>query len=43
MVRLDSMNGTGNNSGSDRLVSRQKEENVEKVTDKKSCGTEIKH
>ena len=40
MVRLGSMNG---NSGLDHFVSRQNEENVEKVTEKKSCGTEMKH
>jgi hypothetical protein len=40
MVRLDSMNG---NSGLDHFVSRQNEENVEKVTEKKSHDTEMKH
>ena len=43
MVRLASMNGTGNNSGLDHFVSRQNEDNVEKVTENKSCGTEMKH
>ena len=43
MVRLGSMNGTGNNSGLDHFVSRQNEENVYKVTEKKLCGTEMKH
>ena len=43
MVRLGSMNGTGNNSALDHFVSRLNEENVEKVTEKKSCGTETKH
>ena len=37
MVRLGSMDG---NSGLDHFVSRQ---NVEKGTEKKSCGTEMKH
>jgi hypothetical protein len=37
------MNGTGINSGLDHFVSRQNGENVEKVTEKKSCGTEMKH
>ena len=40
MVRLGSMNG---NSNLDLFVSRQNEENVEKMTEKKSCGTEMKH
>ena len=40
MVRLGSMNG---NSGLNHFVSRHKEENVEKVTEKKSYGTETKH
>ena len=38
------LNGNGNNnSGFDHLVSRQNEEIVGKVTEKKSCGTEMKH
>ena len=43
MVRLGSMNGTGNNSGLDHFMSCQNEENVEKLTEKKSCGTEMKY
>ena len=43
MVRLGSMNGTGNNSDFINFMSRQNEENVEKVTEKKSCGTEMKY
>ena len=40
MVQLGSMNG---NSSLNHFVSRHNEENVEKVTEKKSCGKEIKH
>ena len=40
VVRLGSMNG---NSGLNHFVSRHDEENVEKVTVKKSCGMETKH
>ena len=39
MVPLGSMI---RNSGLNHFVSRQNEENVEKVTGKKSCGTEMK-
>ena len=40
MDRLGNMNG---NSGLDHFVSHQNEENVEEVTEKKSCGTVMKH
>ena len=40
MVRLGSRNG---NSGLNHFASRYNEDNVEKVTEKKSCGTETKH
>ena len=40
MVQLGSMN---ENSSLDYFVSPQNGENVEKVTEKKSCGTEMKH
>ena len=42
MVQLGSMNGTCNNSGLDHFVCRLNEGNVEKVTEKKSYGMEMK-
>ena len=40
MVRLVSVMG---NSGLDHFEIGHNEENVEKLTGKKSCGTEMKH
>ena len=40
IVWLGSMNG---NSSLHHFVSPQNGENLEKVTEKKSCGTEMKH